>query len=874
MNITIKDFCSMIEPQEDKEYFDIPTIQRGFVWKPYQIENLWDSLARNFPIGTFTIDDSSKNKQILDGQQRASAIVIGYKGIAGNTAFNIHGNFMRLFVDIAKPSADSEKKFTFRLITRSHPWGYQLKDNDEMLSVADRRNVLKVYDELGITESPKNKKERVKYFEVEEKKTEFFPYDCYLPIPVEMFLQAEKKEDCFEAVKQYTEKTFNKFIEIQNSNFQIKCIPFLEFYEKELGENKNAKFFQKETVSTKGLLSIYENIYQQYKKKFGNKNIDPQLNKIIESHFADINEKIYHNEKWPENDKQHISFYTLDELYDAIAAIKNYQLVFSNITNTKLNISIDSTEEQKFNKINKNNNDDIDIIFQRLNRGGTPITEDDLIFSLFKSSLGKSKDDLELLNKFVINCGNLINPSRLFRLAYLLFLQVKRNNIRNELKYQSLKYKYVKHELKDEKFKGFLKDYFIELNDKNLFVQFKKIFLYDKENNKAGLPIPLFIKLCNSAPELVFLMMYRLSHKCDYEHVVNSELNRKLMIGFLLGLFWFYKGKKEKSYRPLLQTIWPLVSSAEFKDCWSTELLQRCNLMYDDYDFENFIFNKTELYNANGKRDTNVNFIDKILDNKDLVLYAQKDALATWFDLSIFLLDDNAVPYDYDHICPSSYRRKRNIHKDIKLLLDDIGNFRVWPFDLNRSDQDKDIAAKFYFDKTNIFFEQYNIKDKKVLLQHSFIKWKVSDYVLEKIEGIKRSSTKNIDALINDIKDRSKAIYNVWYILIKDIFKRKNINNGLEYDDDSVIENLNNIVRERYKNVWIKLNDDNCVIVNDNIFVTCYDREIFSEQDNEATPMKTFYFTLASYSKVSFEHLCEEICMVVEEYNSNPPKYR
>lgn len=871
MNITIKDFCSMIEPQEDKEYFDIPTIQRGFVWKPYQIENLWDSLARNFPIGTFTIDDSSKNKQILDGQQRASAIVIGYKGMAGNTAFNMHGNFMRLFVDIAKPSADSEKKFTFRLITRSHPWGYQLKDNDETLSVADRRNVLKVYDELGITKNLEN--EYLKYFEVKKKQSEFFSYDCYLPIPVEMFFTAKDKNDFLEKVTAGL-APFKKFIEIKDGRIGIKYIDFQEFYQKEI--DNSVKFYRKELVPTKGLLSIYENIYHNYKKDFCKKKIELQLNKNIEIDFVNFNKKLYSNEELFENNKINVSFYTLDELYDAVAAIKDYQLVFSNITNTRLNISINSTvEPAPYDARIKNNDDDIDIIFQRLNRGGTPITEDDLIFSLFKSSLGKSKDDLELLNKFVINCGNLINPSRLFRLAYLLFLQLNPNNIRNELKYQSLKYKYVKHELKDEKFKGFLKDNFIELNDKNLFVQFKKIFLYDKENNKAGLPIPLFIKLCNSASELVFLMMYRLSHKCDYEQVVDSEPNKKLVIGFLLGLFWFYKGEKEKSYLPLLQTIWPLVSFAEFNDCWSTELLQRCNLMYDDYAPKNLILNEIELYGDNGKRNTKRNIINKILANRDLVLYAQKNVLAEWFNPDIFLLDDNSVPYDYDHICPSSFRRKRNIHKDIKLLLDDVGNFRVWPFDLNRSDQDKDIATKFDFDKTNIFFKEYNIKDKKTLLKNSLVEWKVSEYTLERIEGTRRTQQNNIDELVIDIQERSKFIYEVWYILIEKIFKNKKvIDKRFKYNDDEVINILNDIIIEKYNNVSIELKDSDYTVVNDNIVVNIFDRNIFSEKNEEAILMKTFYFTLASYSKASFEHLCEEICMVIEDYNNNPKKYR
>ena len=32
---------------------ELPSIQRGFVWKPKQIEDLWDSILRGYPIGSF-----------------------------------------------------------------------------------------------------------------------------------------------------------------------------------------------------------------------------------------------------------------------------------------------------------------------------------------------------------------------------------------------------------------------------------------------------------------------------------------------------------------------------------------------------------------------------------------------------------------------------------------------------------------------------------------------------------------------------------------------------------------------------------------------------------------------------------------------------
>lgn len=33
----------------------IPALQRGLVWKPRQVELLWDSILRGFPFGSFIL---------------------------------------------------------------------------------------------------------------------------------------------------------------------------------------------------------------------------------------------------------------------------------------------------------------------------------------------------------------------------------------------------------------------------------------------------------------------------------------------------------------------------------------------------------------------------------------------------------------------------------------------------------------------------------------------------------------------------------------------------------------------------------------------------------------------------------------------------
>lgn len=77
----------------------LPPIQRGFVWKPLQIVQLWDSLLRGMPIGSLTVSGLNKGDKgtevrvndrklaetvdtksigLLDGQQRTLAMLLGW----------------------------------------------------------------------------------------------------------------------------------------------------------------------------------------------------------------------------------------------------------------------------------------------------------------------------------------------------------------------------------------------------------------------------------------------------------------------------------------------------------------------------------------------------------------------------------------------------------------------------------------------------------------------------------------------------------------------------------------------------------------------------------------------------------------------------
>ncbi|RYE33097.1 MAG: DUF262 domain-containing protein, partial [Sphingobacteriales bacterium] len=134
----------------------LPSIQREFVWQTYQIESLFDSLMRDYPIGTFLYwvvnDQNVRNYQfykfiqhyhakdhrhnekldasfqkgvtaILDGQQRLTSI---YIGLAGSYAEKLPKSRWsnqnafpkkRLYLNLLAPDLHDDYEYTFVFLT-------------------------------------------------------------------------------------------------------------------------------------------------------------------------------------------------------------------------------------------------------------------------------------------------------------------------------------------------------------------------------------------------------------------------------------------------------------------------------------------------------------------------------------------------------------------------------------------------------------------------------------------------------------------------------------------------------------------------------------------------------------------------------------
>jgi len=235
----------------DNSNVELPALQRSFVWKVNQVESLWDSILRGFPIGSLLLSKSEDEKYfLLDGQQRATSITFGFYD-PWNIDESEKGKFWSLknvptiWIDIAPKEKTATQKFVFRVVTQSHPWGYQRINHNSILSVADRRNALNIF-----RENPENKKGG--YIQISPLNT--FPYDADLPIPFSFLVKSILDNDkSWKAnlVAMCKEKLPTEYIKTKHNHFNEKS--YLDQLQKIID---NADFLNNIFCAVKNLVQV------------------------------------------------------------------------------------------------------------------------------------------------------------------------------------------------------------------------------------------------------------------------------------------------------------------------------------------------------------------------------------------------------------------------------------------------------------------------------------------------------------------------------------------------------------------------------------------------------------------------------------------
>ena len=142
----------------------LPAVQRGKVWNAARVESLWDSIFRGFSIGAFSVQNMNDGLDLLDGQQRSSAVSMGYAQFppvnvsdANESKNNLDSI---LWIDIAPDEqalVNSQKKFLFYVTTPSQPWGYAASSDETrnvLLSASEKRAALAGFEWHDLSEKP------------------------------------------------------------------------------------------------------------------------------------------------------------------------------------------------------------------------------------------------------------------------------------------------------------------------------------------------------------------------------------------------------------------------------------------------------------------------------------------------------------------------------------------------------------------------------------------------------------------------------------------------------------------------------------------------------------------------------------------------
>lgn len=159
-SIPLLKYLKWAEEKDGDTQLTLPPIQRGFVWKPKQIQDLWDSLLRLMPIGSVLVqpfkgehsrslssntgnEDTNTNLEsgyhLLDGQQRTISMLLGLSNPRTGSSDRYH----KLWIDFGTDGKDGNQ-FQFRVTTLTKPFGY--KDDGSKLSSVDTLNALEKWD--------------------------------------------------------------------------------------------------------------------------------------------------------------------------------------------------------------------------------------------------------------------------------------------------------------------------------------------------------------------------------------------------------------------------------------------------------------------------------------------------------------------------------------------------------------------------------------------------------------------------------------------------------------------------------------------------------------------------------------------------------
>jgi len=386
---------------------------------------------------------------------------------------------------------------------------------------------------------------------------------------------------------------------------------------------------------------------------------------------------------------------------------------------------------------NIKNLEDLGLAFQRLNKQGVIMTDEDLFYSGLKMLWPKAHDLVwEIYSDD--KTGKFLQHTKIVHNAVRLSSASVKPDDRDDI--ISLNVKEFRKLIKttppeNNEFLEKIKSYLIKLNGnqqnnsllhENLR-KAKEILLYNPANengkNDFGLPLPLLANLH-------WRVWHTLTAFIDRKKELDSY-DRKEIIRYVLMDHFYVNSTSEVYIREPFKIAYNANKSFPGKDIYKflkdKELFSGELQIVNPKKFKELVLDETKLRG-------------NILHNEtDLIMYAQRSYVYKWyreFDPTLYVTISD-LPYDWDHIIAYDFfdrskHRSNQPHQDFWRYRADLascsGNFRLWPKSLNRSDRNKTLKNKYLIGNPDQIIDEssylrrdpYNLKYVKAVQEASF----------------------------------------------------------------------------------------------------------------------------------------------------------
>lgn len=770
---------------------ELPALQRGSVWKPEQIETLWDSIIQGFPVGSFLLSPYDANlgtqrfkhatkdtlhptHMLLDGQQRATGIALGFLNPWRNTSPDEEVKSV-LWVDLAVPPKGRDVDFVFRVITRSHPWGYSRSNPIDRISQQQIRDSLRAFKKANAPLFDDLKPHKIPLRAV-------WPWDAVAPIPVSILIEALR-------IKNGDIET-----SMQHARSSLDNLAFMKLPETDDGNPDTLPKHWKNQHD--GVCAAFDQA-------------------------SDLHERLKN---------------LLSTLNDRISS--KYVIPASIIPTHALNNTANNDQDESRSPVES--------LFIRINSAGTPLAGEELMYSLIKSAWIEAPDAIaKLTHRLATPARTALLASRLVRARNQRKRWIERQDGENfTMRLPGTpsvdEFRRWMHGMNQDQ-PGFAKELQDYIQKEGLHVfEMARQFLTEGD---YGLPVVLANELAQKSQDVFFLLLYWLERMIENKlDPLSNENNRRRAIGFVTALSWF---SRTDSKPRAVDAIWhdlqkidskslpdffdrkrflktmeidkkgrqhmiPLVSPDTLEMALRKKILgyQGCTntISADDSDIwmdwnwwsslidqgrpkdidkelapyfskENREDEDDESVSVSDRaRDSWGQFMSILYENKSMLIYAQRQWINDWFSdfdpsLPEFIEDKNR-PWDYDHIHPQNLLRGRNggtlqrLPKILTYWHQSIGNLRAWPLEANRSDGDDSPSKKLR--EATKEEKRYEISDENkigasLIDENDFKLYWDNCTPRDDIRLNNVLSRKEQRALINAIIWRFLAIYRKWY---------------------------------------------------------------------------------------------------------------